>query len=300
LLEIDRVATLARKSSKNKENELAEVQRTIQRPVGTHGVGLFTGAKVCLRLIPAEIDQGILFRRTDLSGQPVVPAHLSFVRDSIRCTKIATEQASVLMVEHLLSALSALKVDNLIVEMEGPELPAGDGSARIFIELLEQAGIQNLEAPRKVFELHKPLYYSHKEAHLFAVPSEEFRISYTLHYPKCAILGSQYFSIAVKEEVYKNEIALSRTFSLYEEISPLIEQGALKGGGLENAIVIKDERVLNPEGVRFPNEMVRHKILDLIGDLFLLGGHLKAHVFAIRSGHATNIAFANLLLKELG
>ena len=277
---------------------MAETQTTIKRPITFEGVGLFTGESVCLRLIPADPNQGILFRRIDLPGKPTIPARLAFVRDSIRCTKIASETASVLMVEHLLSALSGSGIDNLTIEIGGPEIPAGDGSAQIFLDLIQEAGITTQDAKRVVFTITKPIFFSQNETHLFAIPNDEFRISYTLHYPGSGLLGSQYFSVAVKEEVYKNEIAPSRTFSLYEEITPLMERGLLKGGGLQNAIVIKDDRVMNPEGTRYPNEMVRHKILDLIGDLFLLGGRLKAHVFAIRSGHATNLAFANLILKE--
>lgn len=270
-------------------------QKTIKRSLTLSGKGLFTGENVILNIHPAPVGHGVIFQRVDLPDKPLIPAHLDYVTGALRCTRLATKTASVLMVEHLLSAISALELDNLLIEVEGPEMPACDGSARLFCELLDQSGVIIQDEPKRLLKLSQPLFYSDKETHLIAVPSDEFRISYTLHYPQSALLGSQYFSLAIKPELYKNEIAPSRTFSLYEEIFPLIEQGLIKGGGLENALVIKGEQVLNPEGMRYSNEMVRHKILDLIGDLSLLGENLIAHVFAIRSGHASNIAFAKLL-----
>lgn len=274
-------------------------QKTIKRSLTLSGKGLFTGETVTLNIHPAPIGHGIVFQRVDLPGKPLIPAKLDYVSDSVRCTRLATKSASVLMVEHLLSAISALELDNLLIEVKGPEMPACDGSSKIFVDLFEQGGIVFQEGPRRIFKVTKPIFYSQNETHLIALPSDEFRISYTLHYPQSSLLGSQYFSLAVKPDVYKNEIAPCRTFSLFEEISPLIEQGLIKGGGLENALVIKGERVLNPEGMRYTDEMVRHKILDLIGDLSLLGGFLIAHVFAIRSGHASNIAFAKHLSTQM-
>ena len=273
-------------------------QKTIKRSLSLSGKGLFTGEPATIQIHPAPVNHGIVFQRTDLPGSPLIPAQLEFVAESLRCTRLATKSASILMVEHLLSAISALELDNLLIELAGPEVPACDGSAKTFVEHLDQAGVVFQEEPKEILKITRPIFYSQKETHLIALPSDEFRISYTLHYPQSALLGSQYFSLAVKPELYKNEIASCRTFSLYEEISPLIEQGLIKGGGLENALVIKGDRVLNPDGMRYSNEMVRHKILDLIGDLSLLGKTLVAHVIAVRSGHATNLAFAKNLLAQ--
>lgn len=203
------------------------------------------------------------------------------------------------MVEHLLSALYAYGIDNARIEVEGPELPAGDGSAQIFIDMIEKTGFEIQEHAREFVRISQPIYWSEGDVHLIALPAQEFRLSYTMHYPHSPLLRSQYYSLAVQPLRYKAEIAPCRTFSLYEEIVPFIEKGIIKGGGLENALVIQGGRILNPEGARFEDEMVRHKILDLIGDLALIGTPLLAHVVAVRSGHSSNVAFAKTLSKTL-
>lgn len=274
-----------------------KMQKTLLREISVSGIGLFSGEKVSLKLCPAPADSGIVFQRIDLPEQPIIPARLSFVKEAPRCTRLATEKASILMVEHLLSALYSLEIDNVCIQVQGPEIPAGDGSAQLFVDLIDKVQLQTLTVPRRFVQIQQPISWSEGEVHLIALPSSEFRLSYMMHYPHSAVLGSQYFSFVAKPEHYKAEIAPCRTFSLYEEILPFIEKGLLKGGGLENALVIKGDRILNPEGARFPDEMVRHKVLDLIGDLALIGAPLLAHVIAVRSGHASNVAFAKLLLK---
>lgn len=276
-------------------SESAEMQKTIKREVFASGIGLFTGEKVTLKIIPAPINCGIIFQRVDLPGKPEIPARLDYVREAPRCTRLATANASIHMVEHLLSAMSAMGIDNAIIQVEGPEILAADGSSKIFVDLIEKAGLQVQEAQTQFMQITEPLYWSEGEVHLVALPADEFRISYTMHYPHSPLLGSQYYSLALTQERYKNEIAPCRTFSLYEEILPFIERGMIKGGGLENALVIKGDQILNPEGVRFPDEMVRHKVLDLIGDLSLIGIRIKGHIISIRSGHSSNAAFAKVL-----
>lgn len=271
------------------------MQKTIKRDVFASGIGLFTGEKVTVKIAPAPKNYGIVFQRVDLPGKPEIPAQLAFVREAPRCTRLATAQASVHMVEHLLSALCALGVDNAKIEVEGSEILAADGSAKIFVDLIEEAGLQEQKAPRHFMQITEPLYWSEGEVYLIALPSHEFRISYTMHYPHSPLLRSQYYTLSLTPERFKNEIASCRTFSLYEEILPFIERGMIKGGGLKNALVIKDNQILNPEGARFPDEMVRHKILDLIGDLSLVGTRIKGHVISVRSGHASNVAFAKIL-----
>ncbi len=270
----------------------------MQREASVSGIGLFTGEKVSLKILPAPSGSGIAFRRMDLTGQPIVAASASNVCDTTRSTRLGLGECKVSMVEHLLSALSACGIDNALLEINGSEVPACDGSAQVFVDLIEKAGIQVLNEPRRYFEVKKPIFWSDREAHLIALPCSDFKISYTLHYPGSNLLGSQYFSFLVTPEAYRGAIAPCRTFSLYEEIAPLIENGFIKGGGLDNAVVIKNDRVLNPGGIRFPDEMVRHKILDLIGDLSLIGCRLKAHVIAIRSGHSGNVAFAKEILNH--
>ncbi len=280
-------------------SDLTDMQKTLKREAKASGIGLFTGEKVSLCLRPAEPNTGIVFQRVDLPGKPVIPARLNYVRETPRCTRLATEKGGIMMVEHLLSALSAYGVDNAKIEVEGPEIPAGDGSAKIFVDLLEVVGLQSQLQPRKVIRVSQPLYWSEGDIHLIALPAPEFRLSYTMHYPNSPLLKSQYYSFSLRPDRYREEIAVCRTFSLYEEILPFIEKGTIKGGGLENALVIRGDQILNPEGARFPDEMVRHKILDLIGDLSLIGVPLLAHIIAVRSGHSSNVAFAKILSQLL-
>ena len=262
-------------------------------------MGLFTGEKVSIRICPAPVDTGIIFQRVDLPGRPVIPALLPYVGEAPRCTRLTASRGSVMMVEHLLSSLYAFGVDNACIEVDGPEVPAVDGSAQPFIELIEKVGLHSQDMPRRYGKISQPVYWSEGDVHLVAFPSDEFRISYTMHYPHSPLLRSQYYSFVLQPLRYKVEIAPCRTFSLYEEIVPFIEKGWIKGGGLENALVIQGGRILNPEGARFEDEMVRHKILDLIGDLALVGTPLLAHVIAIRSGHVSNVAFAKVLAKAI-
>lgn len=271
------------------------MQNTLKREVSISGTGLFTGEKGSITLFPADPGTGIVFERVDLPGRPVIPARLEFVRDTFRSTRLANDAASLCMVEHLLAALSAYEIDNVRIEVEGPEIPAIDGSSKAFAEMLDEAGICMQEEPKEILIVEKPVSWSEGSIHLIALPSTEFRISYTLNYPQSKLIGSQYYSFQVSRDGFKAEIAPCRTFALYEEIAPFIERGFIKGGRLENAVIVKGDNVLNPEGLRFPNEMVRHKILDLIGDLKLIGKTLRAHIISICSGHTSNIALAQVL-----
>ncbi len=273
------------------------MQKTVKREAALSGAGLFTGENGSIQLFPADPGTGIVFERTDLPTKPVIPARLEFVRDTFRSTRLATEAASLCMVEHLLAALSAYEIDNVRIAVEGPEIPACDGSSKAFADLLDEAGVQAQDEPKEVLRVEQPLFWSEGGIHLVALPSEDFRITYTLHYPQSKLIGSQHYSFQVNREGFKAEVASCRTFALYEEIAPLIEKGFIKGGRLENAVIVKGDSVLNPEGLRFGNEMVRHKVLDLIGDLKLIGKSLKAHIISICSGHTSNIALAQMLSR---
>ncbi len=272
-----------------------QMQKTVKKEVLASGIGLFTGEKVSLRILPAGPDTGIRFFRADLPGKPELAAHLSFVREAPRCTRLGHGGIGIYMVEHLMAALSGMGIDNAVVEVDGPEILAGDGSAKLFVDLIEEAGYREQDAPRKVLKIDKPVYWSEGEVHLVALPADEFRISYTMHYPQSSLLKSQFYTISLNPQKFKEEIAPCRTFSIYEEILPFIEKGVIKGGGLENALVIRGDQIMNPEGARFSDEMVRHKILDLIGDLSLLGRPILGHIISVRSGHASNIAFAKTI-----
>lgn len=272
-----------------------EMQKTLKEPFTVSGRGIFSGVETSITVNPAPVDSGIVFQR----GNIEIPAQVAFVQESSRCTKLGKSDASVVMVEHLLSALYAYGIDNARIVVEGSEIPGCDGSSREIVDLIEKAGLETQEKEANFLMLETPVFYSRGSIHLVALPSDEFKVSYTLHYPQSPLIKSQFYSFCITPAQYKSEIAPCRTFSLYEEILPFIKSGLIKGGGLENALVIQGDKVMNPEGARFPDEMVRHKVLDLIGDLSLIGTRIKAHIIAICSGHATNVAFANKL-KSLG
>jgi len=274
-------------------------QKTLKKEIVFSGKALFTGRDVVVRLCPASINHGILFKRVDLPGSPVIPAKIEYVKEAMRCTMLEKEGVSVQTVEHLLAAVRAAEIDNLTIEISGPEVPIFDGSALEFVQMIRQAGVLEQTAEKQIAALMAPVSWSNGDIHLIALPAEEYRISYTLHYPQSPYLRSQYYSIALDYEKFEQEIAPCRTFTLYEDVASLIERGILKGGGLENGVVIKGTEVMNPEGVRFPDEMVRHKILDMIGDLALIGFPFLAHIIAIRSGHAANHAFAHQLVNHM-
>lgn len=273
-------------------------QRSLKKPATLSGIGLFTGAKSGLTLRPAPEGTGILFQRMDLPSKPTLAANVENVLETPRCTILGNSEFQIQTVEHILSALKAFDLDNLIIEIDGPEIPSCDGSSLPFVEIIEKSGVLSQTATKKVYHLDTPVFWSKGDVHLVALPAEEFRISYTLNYPNSDLLKSQFYTVHVNEETYKQEIAPARTFSLYEEVVPLIEKGNIKGGRLDNAVIIKGDSILNPEGVRYRDEMVRHKILDLIGDLSLVGDSFHAHVIAIRSGHFSNTSFAKELLNN--
>lgn len=274
-------------------------QRTLARPVEFSGVGIHTGKNVSMRFCPAEKSTGIVFKRVDLSSQPIIPATVEYVVETSRSTTLGLQDIRIHTVEHVLAAVRAFEIDNLCIELNNIEPPIGNGSSDVFVEMIEQAGIVEQEASIEPLMLEQPVYFSDKEIHLVAIPSDRYQISYTLSYPEHPLLKAQYHSLTLTSESFKKEIAPCRTFSLYEEVSYLIDKGLIKGGSLDNAVVIKGNAVFSKEGLFFPDEMVRHKILDLVGDLSLVGLPICAHVIAIRSGHAANVAFAKKLLMAL-
>lgn len=275
-----------------------EVQRTLKRSVEAEGVGVFTGERATIRLFPSEVS-GVVFKRVDLPGHPCLPARLEYVQGTPRCTVLGHQGVSVQTVEHLLAALKALQIHNVLVEISGPEVPIFDGSSAYFVDMLREAGCIELESRRPVYALQTPVYWSQGGVHLIGLPSSEYRVSYTLHYPNAPVIGTQFYSVAVKEEIFEKEIAPCRTFSVYEEIAPLIERGLVKGGSLESAVVFKENQVMNPEGLRFSDEPVRHKLLDLIGDLSLMPISFKGHILAICSGHYSNNEFAKKMFNHI-
>lgn len=274
-------------------------QQTLKQSVSHSGIGLHTGTPVTLRFSPAPENHGVIFRRIDLPGKPLIPALVGNVRETARNTTLGVRDISLYTVEHVLAAIRGCDIDNVLIDIDAIEPPAGDGSSSVFVSMIEDAGIQEQRAPLKMHYIKEPVYLSEGDIHLVALPSERFRVSYTLSYPKNPLLRGQYHSTWVTSRTFKDEIAPCRSFGLYEEIGPLMAQGLIKGCSLANSVVISGEAVFSKEGLRFPDEMVRHKMLDLIGDLSLVGVPFAAHVIAIRSGHTTHRLFAEKLLQAL-
>lgn len=274
-------------------------QRTLNDAISFSGIGIHTGKQVGLRFCPAKEGAGVTFKRVDLPSQPIIPATVEYVQDTSRSTTIGINDIRIHTVEHVLSAVKAYNIDNLCIEISSIEPPVGNGSSDVFVEMIEKVGIQEQEQHLPIVKIQQPVYWSEGDIHLVALPYEGYRISYTLSYPGSSFLHGQFHSILLTEESFKEEIASCRTFSLYKEISTLIDRGLIKGGSLDNAVVIKDDVILSKGGLFFSNEMARHKILDLIGDLSLIGLNFHAHVIAIRSGHSSNFAFARQLLTHI-
>lgn len=253
-----------------------------------------------MRFCPAPVNTGIVFKRTDLPNQPIIPATLSSVWDTSRSTNLGIGELKIYTIEHVLAALYALQVDNLMIELSNIEPPVGNGSSDLFVQMIEEAGIEEQTEARSTLKIETPIYWSQDPIHLVALPSEGYHISYTLSYPSSPVLKAQYHSTIVDSTTFKREIAPCRTFSLYEEVAALMDRDLIKGASLNNGVVIfQNEMILSKEGLFFPDEMVRHKVLDMIGDLSLIGMDLQAHIIAIRTGHASNYAFAKKIVNGI-
>ena len=268
-------------------------QKTISRSVSCSGIGIHTGEKASLTFKPAEVDTGIQFIRTDIDGRPRIPAVIDNVNSINRGTALGVGEVGVHTVEHVLAAVSGLGIDNLLIEVDGVEVPAADGSSSIFVKLLDEAGIIEQNAQRKVALLTEPFNYEENGVHFLLLPSDTLKISFHIEYPN-PIVGCQFDSLEINAETFREHIAEARTFAFYEDVEQLKKEGLIKGGSLDNAVVIDGDKILNTEPLRSPKELVRHKILDLLGDLYLLGVPLRAHVISSKSGHPSNI---NLVRK---
>lgn len=277
---------------------MAKLQKTIINEVNYSGVGVHTGNVTKLTFKPAPADTGIRFIRTDITGAPEVPALIDYVVETARGTTLGRDVEGQLVkvhtVEHVLAALAALEIDNVRVEMDNNEPPIGDGSSRPFLDILKKAGTVEQDAPRRYFELPRVVSIADDNVQLVANPSNEFRISFTIDFEH-HILRSQYASFAIDGQVFDKELADARTFCLARDVEHLRAQGLIKGGSLNSAVVIGEQGIENKEPLRYPDEFVRHKILDLLGDLTLLGMPIKGHVISIKSGHRSNVK----LVKEI-
>src|SRR5881394_542798 len=246
----------------------SEPQQTLARSASVSGTSLHTGEKVTLKLQPAPVDFGLKFRRKDLQDEPTVDATIANLKMVERATTIGEGTVRVHTVEHVLSSLSAMGVDNAIVEMDANEPPIGDGSAQPYVDLIKKAGVIAQEEARKFFDVREPMHVESKTgALLVLLPCETFRVSCTQAGPNNRF--AQFLSMEITPATFEREIAPARTFVYYEEVRPLMEKNLIKGGSLENAIVVRGEAVLSKEPLRFADEFVRHKILDIVGDLAL-------------------------------
>ncbi len=274
-----------------------ELQHTLGKAAGLTGVSLHTGEKVTLRLQPAPIDHGIKFKRKDLQDEPTIDAKIENLKTVERATTIGEGSMRVHTVEHILAALSAMGVDNAIIEMDANEPPIGDGSAGPYVEVIKKAGVVPQEAPRRIFTVSEPLHIETKGGSLLVVlPDDKFRVSCTQMGPQGRF--TQFLSTEITPAIFEREIAPARTFVYYEDVQPLMDKNLIKGGSLENAIVVRGDSVLSKEPLRFPDEFVRHKILDIIGDLALVGHRIRGHVIAVRPGHGPNAELARALARE--
>src|SRR5437660_8054981 len=274
-----------------------EFQHTLSKAAGFSGMSLHTGEKVSLKLHPAPADHGIKFKRKDLPDEPIIDAKIDNLKMVERATTIGEGLVRVHTVEHVLAALSAMDVDNAVVEMDANEPPIGDGSAQPYVDLIKKAGVTAQEEPRKFFDVRETMHVESKTgALLVLLPCETFRVSCTQAGPNNRF--AQFLSMEITPAIFEREIAPARTFVYYEDVQPLMEKNLIKGGSLENAIVVRGEAVLSKEPLRFADEFVRHKILDMIGDLALAGMRIRGHVVAVKPGHAANAELARALARE--
>lgn len=275
----------------------AALQHTLAGPATLEGTSLHTGAKVTLTVKPAPEGHGFQFRRIDLPDQPFIAADVAKVQTVERATTLAEGSVKVHTVEHVLSALAGMGVDNALIEMDANEPPIGDGSARPYVEMIRRVGVVAQNAPRRVWEIREPIHMETGDGTLITVvPSKTFRVSVTNVGPEGRF--TQYFSTEVTPETYEREISAARTFVYYEDVKPLLEKGLIKGGSLESAVVIRGEEIMSKEPMRFPNEFARHKALDIIGDLILAGVRILGHVIAVKPGHGPNTKMAATLKAE--
>lgn len=272
-------------------------QRTLGRAVECSGIGLHSGKKVLCRITPAPPNHGIRFVRVDLPHRPVITAHFRNVVDTSLATTLGHNGVIVSTIEHLLAALTGLKVDNAIIELNSYEAPIMDGSAWPFTELLMEAGFKSQSSRRYVLIVKKPIEMSESDKKVSLYPDDTTKVTCTIDFQH-PMLSSQTFTISLDDGSFERDISRARTFGFLKEVEYLKRNGFAQGGGLDNAVVVDEDRIMNPEGLRYENEFVRHKILDCIGDLSLLGMPIVGHIVALKSGHALNHALLKRFMED--
>ena len=273
-------------------------QQTIKHAVSFTGIGIHTGNKVSMTWKPAAVDHGIKFVRTDLDGKPVIEPLIRNIGDTTRWTTVGNNGTVIHTVEHVLATLTGYGIDNVLIELDGNEPPVGDGSSKPFVKMVKEAGIQPQEGKREIFQPREIVHVEVGDSLAVVLPSDQLRVSCTIQFGKPG-LDAQFLSLAIEPETFETQISPARTFAFYDEIQYLIDKGLIKGGSLENAVLIRNETILATEPLRFRDEFVRHKILDVLGDITLLGRPLAAHIVVIRPGHALNAELTKALARVL-
>jgi len=272
-----------------------DAQRTLRRAISCVGIGLHSGNKVQLSMKPAPVDFGVRFRRTDV-GDHEVPANVQHLAGIQLATALSCNAVSVETVEHLLAALVSMGVDNVLVELNSPEVPIMDGSAAPFVYLIQEAGIKQQALARKYLKIVRPIALSRGEKRIALYPSDHFKVTYSISFDH-PLLRHQSRTLQITEETFIEEIAPARTFTFLKDVEMLRQNGLALGGSLDNAIVLGETGVLN-NALRFEDEFVRHKILDAVGDLALVGYPVIGHLVAHRAGHGLHTEFAGRILEE--
>jgi len=260
------------------------LQQTLRKKVTIKGIGLHTGAESEISFCPAPPDTGVYFVRRDLPQCPSIPVLAKNVKATSYATTLGSDAFAVSTVEHCLSSLTALRIDNLFIELSGPEIPICDGSASVFFQELKKVGVVEQDTPRQYIFVQKPIYVGNKEKHAYVLPYNGLRITCTVDFPHPKI-GTQYMDVDINVNTFEKDIAPARTFGFLKDVEALRAKGLARGGSLDNAIVLDDQNIVNPEGLRFGDEFVRHKVLDALGDLMTLGHPMMGHLVLYKAGH---------------
>lgn len=281
---------------------MSDRQRTIGGSVSYKGAALHSGEVTTVVFKPSPPNTGITFIRADLPGKPTVkvcPENAKYDPSASRRTILSNGDAEVHTVEHLLASVMGLGIDNMQIEVEGMEAGVPfDGSASHIVKLLHEAGVVEQNAPKQYFKITRSVSYKKNHVELHAVPYDGLRISFTIQYDNPHV-GTQYASFDLNPDVFVEQIAPARTFVLFKDVESLRKRGMIKGGSIENAVVVKEDGIMNDEPLRFADEFVRHKVLDLLGDLGLIGRAVQGHIMAVRSGHEANVAFIRMLHQDM-
>ena len=272
-------------------------QQTLNRPASFSGIGLHSGNRVNMTLLPAPANSGVRFRRVDLEGKPEIEARVENVGETNRSTTLAKGNVKIHTVEHVLAALAGYGIDNAVIELDANEPPIADGSSREFCKIIHEAGIAPQAEKREPYSPTEPIELHTGETMMTLFPDDGFKITCTSADKKGRF--TQFYSTEITPKTWERELSHARTFCFYEEIEFLIKNGLIKGGSLENAIVIRDDAVLTTEPMRYPEEFVRHKMLDIIGDLSLLGRPLRGHLIAVKPSHAANCELVRQIAAQM-